>query len=81
MVLRLVLFLALGVDAVINQQLLTAVFAFGTPFGGPIGVYLATITAILFAFSGRFVEASLAGGYLLFTLAGNKVLEKHSSNV
>jgi len=76
MLLRFVVYWALGVDAAIRGQFLLAVLCFGTPFAGPIGMWLATLAGAVFVFQRCYVEGALSIGVVIFNIVGNHLLDK-----
>ena len=71
MLLRLIAYLALGVDAVMKHQYLLAVLCFGTPFAGPVGMFTATLAGILFFIQGYYIEGAVSVGVVILNLIGN----------
>jgi hypothetical protein len=76
MLLRLVAYCGLGVDCVVKGHMILAMICFGTPFAGPIGMWLAAVAGIWFFLIGLRAEGSVSIGVLLFNLIGNQWLRK-----
>jgi hypothetical protein len=79
MLLRFVVYWALGVDAVIRRQFLLAVLCFGVPFAGPIGMWAATLAGVGFLIQGCDVEGTLSIGVVIFNLVGNHLLNRRGN--
>ncbi len=78
MVLRLVLYAALAVDALIRGHYIIAALCFVTPFLGPRGMTVAILAAVLFLSDGLQVEALLCVGYVVFCLVGNWYFDRRA---
>lgn len=72
MLLRIVLYLVLGIDAYWRHEFSAAAVCLITPFAGSGGMYLAVVAGALFAYNGSWIEALLAWGYLAACLYGNR---------
>lgn len=76
MLLRLLVYLALGVDAVIRQRFLAAVLCFAVPFAGPVGMWIAALAGIVFLIQHCYIEAIAAIGVVIFNVLGNQLVER-----
>ena len=74
MLIRLLVFFGLGIDAAINHSTLISILCFATPFAGPVGMIFAIIIGVLFAFTGHYLEAAISILTLLYNLIGNKLI-------
>src|ERR1700681_2016649 len=78
MLLRLMVYWALAVDAIARHHLILSLVCFGIPFAGPVGMFLAFLAGIGFLVQGLYLEGFLAIGLVIFNLVGNKIVEKRS---
>jgi hypothetical protein len=79
MLLRLLVYWALGVDAVIRRQLILAVLCFGTPFAGPVGMLIAMLAGVIFLLLRFYIEGAVGIGWVIANLVGNFWLARGSS--
>src|SRR5690348_8900121 len=79
MVLRLLIYLGLSVDAAIRGHITIAALCFVIPFAGPTGMLLAVIASVGFLAQGFWIEAVLALGYVAFCLVGNRLISRYSN--
>ena len=71
MLLRLLAYVALGIDCIIKHQYILAALCFITPFIGPLGMWSAAAAGIFFFMMGVYIEGFVALGVLIFNLVGN----------
>lgn len=76
LLLRLLVYCSLGVDAFLRHQFLLTVICFGIPFAGPVGMWLAIIAGIAFLAQRYYIEGALSIGLVVFNVVGNKLVEK-----
>jgi hypothetical protein len=79
MVLRLVVYWALGLDALLRHQFVLAILCFVVPFAGPIGMHIATLAGIFFLFRMFYIEGAIAIGLIIFNLVGNHWMQKRDA--
>jgi len=78
-VLRLVVYWAFGVDAVLRHQFALAALCFLVPFAGPLGMWIATFAGVLFLIQRFYIEGAVAIGLVLFNLVGNHWMQKRDA--
>ncbi len=76
MLLRLVVYLGLAVDAFIKGRYVLGALCCFVPFIGRRGMYLAAFTGIVFYIERYFLEGTLAIGLVLFNLQGNLWMQR-----
>lgn len=76
MLLRIVAYCGLGVDAVIKRQYLLAVLCFAVPFASPVGMWIAILAGVLFVIQGYYIEGAVSVGVVIFNLVGNRLWNK-----
>lgn len=80
MLLRLLAYWGLAVDALARGEWILALLCFATPFLGPIGMWTAGVVGVWFMARGQFIEGIVALGVLAFILLGNEVMTRHTIN-
>jgi hypothetical protein len=68
MLLRLLVYSALGVDAVIRREFLAAVLCFSVPFAGPIGMWIATLAILVFLIQRSYIESAGSIGLVILNM-------------
>ncbi len=76
MLLRLLTYVGLGIDAVVRGEWLVAVLCFMTPCGGPLRMATAFVAGVTFVVFGQYVEGAIAIGILVYNLVGNQIMKK-----
>jgi hypothetical protein len=84
MLLLILVFVGLAINAIILHQYLIALLCFIIPFSGAsgfpsvakAGMNLAIIVGILFFINGYYIQAVISIGILVFNLLGNRILFK-----
>src|ERR1017187_2095810 len=77
MLLRLLTYLGLGIDAVVRREWLLALLCFTTPFIGTFGMGTAFVAGLTFIVLGQYVEGAIAIGVVVFTLVGNQMMKSY----
>jgi hypothetical protein len=77
MTLRLLAYLALGIDASARREWLLALLCFTTPFIGKYGMGTAFVAGMAFIAMGQFAEGAIAIAVVVFNLIGNQVIEAY----
>jgi hypothetical protein len=79
MVLRLLLYWGLCVDAIIRHEFLTGLICLGIPFMGRTGMWVAVLVGMFFFIAGYYIEGSLSIGCVIFNLVGNHLWDKYTT--
>jgi hypothetical protein len=74
----LVVYFGLGIDAILKHHFMLSILCFVTPFAGPVGMWIATLTGAIFLWEAMYIESVIAIGLVIFNLFGNKLMDKES---
>ena len=75
MLLRLIVYMGLAVDAAIRHDFILALICAAIPFLGPSGMWTATIAGVIFLILGLYIEAAVSVGLVVFNMVGNHLFK------
>lgn len=76
MLLRLLAYLGLGIDAVARREWLLALLCFTTPFIGKVGMGTAIVAGVGFVAFGLYAEGGIAIGVVVFNMCWRRSLRQ-----